>query len=272
MLRLIRTFWHTAGMAATSAAADGGAFLLLDYVLRLLRVALLLSVWRMILAGQTTPAGGDVGAATGLALDTILTYTLVAAVFADPLAARTRLEEALWNGSIATRFLQPVSIAGHFAAEMVGGWLPGFVFFSAPLFLAAPLLGVSPLPAGPLAGLLFPLSLVLGVAVGMAVDFLLCALMVTFGWSVWEVERWRSALATVLSGALIPLSVLPWNLGQVLSWLPFAAMAWAPLSVYTGSPDTPRLLAMQAFWAAALWLVGQRLWQANRQKVVIYGG
>jgi ABC-type uncharacterized transport system permease subunit len=57
-----------------------------------------------------------------------------------------------------------------------------------------------------------------------------------------------------------------------LSWLPFAAMAWAPLSVYTGSPDTPRLLAMQAFWAAALWLVGQRLWQANRQKVVIYGG
>ncbi len=271
MIRPLRTFWHTAGMAATGAAADGGAFLLLDYLLRLLRVALLLSVWRMILAGQT-PAGDDVGAATGLSLDTILTYTLVAAVFADPLAARTRLEEALWNGSIATRFLHPVSIAGHFAAEMVGGWLPGFGFFSVPLFLAAPLLGVSALPAGPVAGLLFPLSLVLGVAVGMAVDFLLCALMVTFGWSVWEVERWRSALSTVLSGALSPLSVLPWNLGQVLSWLPFAAMAWAPLSIYTGAPDAPRLLAMQAFWAVTLWLVGQRLWRANRQKVVIYGG
>ncbi len=253
----------TAAMVATGAAGDGPLFLL-DYLLRFLRVALLLTVWRTILA-TSAPAAG-------LSLDAVLTYTLVAAVFADPLAARTGLEEALWNGSITTRLLQPMALVGHYAAEMTGGWLLGFTLFSLPLLLAAPLLGVNPLPANVGAGLLFPVSLALGVSVGMAVDFIFCALMVTFGWSVWEVERWRSALSTVLSGALLPLSVLPWGLGDVLAWLPFAAMAWAPLSIYTGTGDPRPLLALQAFWAVALWTGAQRLWQASRQKVVVYGG
>jgi ABC-2 type transport system permease protein len=262
-------------MAATGGTADGAVFLLLDYLLRFLRVALLLAVWRVILAGGETVGGAaavTAGGAGGLTPDAVLTYTLVAAVFADPLSARLRLEEALWNGSIATRLLQPVSLVGHYAAEMVGGWLPGLVLFSLPLFLAAPLLGVDPLPAGPGAALLFPVSLGLGVAVGMAVDFILSALMVTWGWSVWEVERWRGALSTVLSGALLPLTVLPWNLGEVLVWLPTAAMAWAPLSVYTGTGDAPRLLAVQAGWALVLWAGAGWLWGRSRQKVVVYGG
>ena len=202
----------------------------------------------------------------------MLTYTLAAAVFADPLSARCGLDEALWNGSVAVRMLQPGGLVRHYAAEMVGGWLPGLVLFSLPLFLAAPLMGVDPRPAGPGAALLFPVALTLGVTVGMALDVILSALMVTFGWSVWEVGRWRGALATVLSGALLPLSVLPWGLADVLVWLPPAAMAWAPLSIYTGASDPLRLLAAQLFWAVTLWLAAGWLWRRSRQKVVIYGG
>jgi len=168
--------------------------------------------------------------------------------------------------------LQPGGLVRHYAAEMVGGWLPGLVLFSLPLFLAAPLMGVDPRPAGPGAALLFPVALTLGVTVGMALDVILSALMVTFGWSVWEVGRWRGALATVLSGALLPLSVLPWGLADVLVWLPPAAMAWAPLSIYTGASDPLRLLAAQLFWAVTLWLAAGWLWRRSRQKVVIYGG
>ena len=132
-------------------------------------------------------------------------------------------------------------------------------------------MGVDPRPAGPGAALLFPVALALGVTVGMALDVILSALMVNFGWSVWEVGRWRGALATVLSGALLPLSVLPWGLADVLVWLPPAAMAWAPLSIYTGASDPLRLLAVQLFWAVTLWLAAGWLWRRNRQKVVIYG-
>ena len=267
----LRSFWHTAALAATAEAGEGALSLFLDYALRFLRLALLLSVWRVILF---PPSGGAPAPAAlgGMTPEGILTYTLIAGVFADPLAARTRLELTLWDGSIAVRLLRPFNLVAQIGAEMVGGWLPGLLLFSLPILLLAPLLGVDPRPAGPAAALLFPLSLALGVTVGMAVDFLLCALMVSFGWAVWEVERWRTALSTVLSGALLPLAVLPWNLGEVLVWLPFAAMAWAPLSVYTGTGDPRLLLAAQALWAAVLWGLARHLWWRSRQKAVIYGG
>jgi ABC-type uncharacterized transport system permease subunit len=264
MLRFgLRKYWTTAALAATSVTGDSLWFLL-DYLLRFLRVAVLLAVWRTILGGREPVAG--------MTLDAVLTYTLVAAVFADQLAVRTGLEHALWSGAIATRLLQPMGVVGHFVAEMVGGWLLGFALFSAPLLLAAPLLGVNPLPASAPAGLLFVASLALGVAVGVALDFVFAALMVAFGWNVWDVERLRAAASRVLSGSLVPLALLPWGLGEVFAWLPFAATAWAPLAIYTGTGDPSRLLALQAAWAAALWPLAQWLWRANRQKVVLYGG
>jgi ABC-type uncharacterized transport system permease subunit len=193
-------------------------------------------------------------------------------VFADPLASRTRLDEALRSGDIATRLLQPMGVVGHFVAETAGGWLFGFALFSLPLLLAAPLLGVNPLPASAGAGVLFVVSLVLGVTVGVALDFIFTALMVVFGWNVHDVERLRAAVGALLSGAVLPLALLPWGMGEVLAWLPFASMASAPLSIYTGTGDALRLLALQAAWAGALWPLANWLWRANRQKVVIYGG
>jgi ABC-type uncharacterized transport system permease subunit len=76
----------------------------------------------------------------------------------------------------------------------------------------------------------------------------------------------------VLSGAVVPLALLPWGLGGALEWLPFASVAWAPLAIYTGMGDATRLIALQAFWALALWPLAGWLWRANREKVVGYGG
>lgn len=261
-LHTLHKYWTTATIAATSVSDS--LWFLLDYGLRVLRVAVLLSVWRTVLAGGEP--------APEMPLDTVLTYTLIAAVFADPLASRTRLDNALWSGAIATRFLQPMGIVGHFVAEMAGGWMFGFALFSLPLLLAAPLLGVNPLPASAAAGALFAVSLVLGVAVGVALDFIFTALMVIFGWNVHDVERLRAAVGALLSGAVLPLALLPWRLGEVLAWLPFASMASAPLSIYTGSGDALRLLVLQAAWAAALWPLANWLWRANRRKLVIYDG
>ena len=99
---------------------------------------------------------------------------MVAAIFADQLAGRTRIDDDLWSGNIANRFLRPMGIYGQMLAEMVGGWIPGLLFFALPLLLIAPLLGVDPLPATWTAGLWFLLSLALGVAVGTGAGSVLC--------------------------------------------------------------------------------------------------
>ncbi len=113
-----------------------------------------------------------------MGLEAVQTYTMVAAIFADQLLGRTQIDSDLWSGNIANRFVRPMGIYGQMLAGMVGGWIPGLLFFSLPLLLTAPLLGVDFSPATWTAGLWFLLSLVLGVAVGTALDLFFAACMV----------------------------------------------------------------------------------------------
>lgn len=259
----LNKYWKTATMAATSYTGDSPLFLL-DYLLRLIRVVVLLSLWRVILA--------DKGAPAGYTIPIVLTYTLIAEVFAEQLDCTTDLANALWNGTIATRFLHPLGIFGQFMAETFGRWTFAFLTFSLPLLLLAPLLGVNPLPASVEAGFCFVLSLVLAVTVGFAVEFIFGAIMVTLEQNVWTSQNMRHAITTLLSGAVIPLALLPWGLGELFGWLPFASMASAPLRIYTGTGDPLMLIALQIFWSLALWVIANRLWSRNRERLASYGG
>ena len=144
-----------------------------------------------------------------MTLGAVLTYTLINGVFAEQLSVHTEMQTALWDGSIAMRMLQPLSVFGHFAAEMFGRWWFGFVVFSLPLLVCAPLLGVDPRPASFEAGSWFVASLVLGVSVGLAVEYIFGALMVALELNLWALVQIRSALSTLLSGALLPLALVP---------------------------------------------------------------
>ena len=236
----------------------------LEYALRLLRVLVLLSLWRMILDGRP--------ASSGMSLGAVLTYTLIGEVFAQQLSLRTTLRDAFWEGTLVIRFLRPMGLVRQLTAEMVGRWALHFGLFSLPLLVLAPLLGVDPRPASPTAAALFGLALVMAVLVGLAMDVLFGALTVALEQPVWLVDYVRTAVATLLSGSLLPLAYYPWGLGDAFGWLPFAAMAWAPLAIFTGTGDPAPLLASQALWAVVLWPLADWLWRANREKLVGYGG
>jgi ABC-type uncharacterized transport system permease subunit len=155
---------------------------------------------------------------------------------------------------------------------MCGRWAFGLALFSLPLLVCAPLLGVDPRPASATAGVLFLLSLILAISVGLALEFIFGALVVALEQGVWVASQVRVALTTILSGSLLPLALLPWGLGAVFGWLPFAAMASAPLRIYTGTGAPLPLLLAQAGWSAVLWPLARWMWQANREKLVAYGG
>ncbi|HLV81993.1 MAG TPA: ABC-2 family transporter protein [Chthonomonadaceae bacterium] len=256
-------YGKTIAMAAAGQIGESPLFLM-DYLLRFLRVALLLSVWRLLFAGR--------GAVSGMTLPALLTYTLIAEAFAEPLLCRTEMAFAFWDGSIATRFLRPMGLFAQFALEAFGRWSVGFVAFSLPLLLCAPLLGVNPLPANGLAELLFLPSLALSISVGLAMDFIFAALALVFEGEVYALSRVRQALAALLSGAFLPLALMPWGLGKVFDWLPFASMASAPLRIYTGTGRSAWLLAVQLGWTLILWPVAGWMWRTSRERMVSYGG
>src|SRR6186713_2973433 len=88
-----RGYWSTAALAAGNPLSDGPLFLI-DYVIRIMRVVLLVSIWRTVL-----PAGEQV---SGMTLGAVMAYTLVAAAFAPLLDVRTQLVWTIWNGSVVS--------------------------------------------------------------------------------------------------------------------------------------------------------------------------
>ncbi len=254
----------TANLADKNGRGDSPYFLL-DSLLRLLRVALLLSLWKLLLQGRTE-------AGEGLTLPTLLTYTLIAEAFAEQMASRTGIDELIWNGTLLSRFVQPLPLAGVLTAEMTGRWQIGFWTVTVPLFLICPALGISPLPASPEAGILFVLSLCLAVIVGLALDFIFSAVLIFWGGNIWILSDLRNAVATVLTGAFLPYALLPFGLGKVFAWLPFAAMAAAPLQIYTGLGSPGILLLRQLFWAVGLTLIAVKVWNSSRERMVSQGG
>ena len=254
---------QTAKRAAFSYVAEGPLFVFY-FLLRFLRVALLLAVWRAIFAGRSS--------AEGISLPTMLTYVLIAEVFADQFLVETTIVNTMWEGTIVTRLLQPLPVEGIFTAEMIGQWSIGLTLVSLPLVLLAPLWGVNPLPTSLAAGCCFLISLLLAITLGVAVDFLFGALTIALNINVWILDRFRSAVGALLSGAFLPLALMPWGLGKLVAWLPFASMASAPLQIYTGQGNALQLLALQALWCVLLWPVARGAWRANREKLMSFGG
>jgi len=260
---LLRPMWKTAAMEAANVIGESALYLV-QFVFRFLRVVMLLAVWRTLLGAQ--------GAAPGITLAALLSYTLIAEVFADQLSPDTEIEWSLHDGGIATRFLQPLSLVGQFSAQMSGRWVFGFCLFSLPLLLVSPLLGVNPLPADGAAAVLFVLSLLLTIVLGVAFDFIFAALLVYLEGSAYIISRVRRALALLLSGSVIPLALMPWGLGDILQWSPFASLASAPLRIYTGTGEPLGLIALQLIWAVVLWALANWLWRRSRERLSSYGG
>ena len=250
-------------MKATAIIGDSPLYLF-NYVLRLLRVVVLLTLWRSLLPAH--------GATSGLTLSQVLTYTVMGEAVEELLACRTWLEDSFWSGAIATRYLRPMGVFSQFTAEMMGPIVLGSALFSLPLLALSPLLGVDPLPASGGAGLLFLVSLILAVAVSLAIEYIFSGIAVAIQVHPYAINSLRAAVWTVLSGAFLPLALLPWGLGRVFEWLPFAATASTPLKIYIGSGAALPMLAIQAVWAALLWPFAIWLWRVNRERMVAFGG
>jgi ABC-2 type transport system permease protein len=261
--RLVRAHLATVRIAALAPLSDG-PWAVFWIALRFVRVLILLAIWPTLIPPGTAVSGYRLGA--------VLTYSLIAEVFSAQLAVRTPIAAALWDGTVARRFTWPMPLATQYAAEAVGGWALPAALVSAPLLLLAPLLGVDPRPASAVNLALFAVSLVLAIAIGVTVDVACAVAVVRIDLGPRVLDAAREVVQAICSGAWVPLALLPFPMGAVLAWLPFASAASAPLRIYTGTGDPLPLLALQAGWAVVLAVAVRAAWTASREKVALYGG
>ncbi len=253
---------YTATIKLCATQLFDGNFLVVftGYAVRMVRLFVMISIFRSL------PSGAE------LSLPQMLTYTLLSSVLSEQLYIFTPATTALWEGSIIGRFTRPVPVLGTLAAETVGKWIPSLLFFSLPLCLLSPLLGIRLLPASPSDGLLFAVSLLLSIFLGFAVDLIFAGISMRMKNGCWAALAVREALTALLSGSLIPFSLLPKAVGSVLELLPFGSLAGAPLTIYVGCGEPLRLILLAVFWNIVLWPFCIWFFHKSQEKMISFGG
>jgi ABC-type uncharacterized transport system permease subunit len=82
-------------------------------------------------------------------------------------------------------------------------------------------------------------------------------------------------IGNVLSGAMVPLWLMPDTLRFVVQLLPFQAMDFLPASIYSGHVtgfDAVEPLGIQVIWIGILFCLVRWMWIRAQRRIVIHGG
>lgn len=184
------------------------------------------------------------------------------------------LPNKIWDGSIATEFLRPISFKGRMIAENAGSAVFNILFrFTPALLLALFTVGISA-PASPVMLILFVLSAVLGFGVLWTISF---AVQMTAFWliNIWSLITIKNVLIKIFSGAMIPLWFMPKELTAVLNFLPFSSIYFTPVQIYMGQLSYGEIAfkcGIQILWIALIYLLGNILWKKGQRKLIVQGG
>jgi ABC-2 type transport system permease protein len=178
------------------------------------------------------------------------------------------------SGDVATDLQRPLDFQAYWLAQDLGRALYHGIFRGIPPFVLGGIVFDVLLPHDLRVWLAFVVSVTLAVVVSFAFRFLIN--LVAFWLLDYRgVVMLASVVIAFFSGQYIALAFYPDWL-ELLAWsLPFAAMVQAPVEIFLGHVqglELVGLLGLQAFWAAALLLLGRAVFGAGLRKLVIQGG
>jgi len=245
---------------AMKGHTNGGIIYMIPNILVSLMYLLpLMFLWRVI-------AGGDTD--VGMTLGQLLTYTYVNALLSEMLVVRTLASSWNYEGQLVSLFARPLSVFGQLIAQTVGGWIPMLLIFSLPMLGIAPLFGISVIPA---TAWFFP-SLLLCISLGFAIDFIFACVTIRLKGMAWLGHSIRMAVVSLFSGTVIPFRILPFGLTTVFEFQPFGSLGGAPLSLFVGTTDPARIIAIQIAWNIILWPAAIVWFAKSKERLVSYGG
>lgn len=190
------------------------------------------------------------------------------------LHGRSELADRIKQGDVAIDFLRPLDVQAAAIVQDVGRSLWALVPRGVPSVLIGGLVVGMAMPSTPLPYVLGLVSIVLGIALGSAVVYLVA----TTGF--WMIEtRGVQILYMVVSGFLaglfVPIDLFPGWLRVLAEATPFPAMMMYPIDVISGRVDglaSLGLVAAQVGWLLLVWFIGSALTRAGRHKLEVQGG
>lgn len=224
------------------------------------------AVWEAVYAGRSE--------VDGVTAHTLLVYLTISALgnWFLPNRAGWVIQERVLSGDIALDLVRPFHFLKQVFAQSVG-----MKFATVPLlvvFVPAAVVVGSLDPASPPHLLLYFASFGLAFLVKTLIDMHL-GLLAFWVQQVNGIRAMVGVMTGFLSGALIPLWLMPDSVRWVFRLLPFQALAFLPASIYSGQVtgiDALQPLAIQLLWISILFMTARWLWHKAQERIVIHGG
>jgi len=259
-----RAYLRIARNSASTIASYRASFVMgsLGVLCQLVALA---ALWSALLSRGVSLAGFSLAQMKGYLFIGFATGVLATA------HRESRFASRITDGTVALDLVKPLQYRGMRFAETLGGFAPELVMIG--LVLGGYLLLAGPVAAPAQLGLL-----VLSVLLVLPIKFLIIytSTLACFWTSSYHGIAWaRSAVTAILSGALVPLALLPGPLRAVAHWTPFSSITSTPGLIYAGQARGAHalvLIATQLAWAVLLWVFAGWVWRRAVRRLAVVGG
>ncbi|WP_337874240.1 ABC-2 family transporter protein [Exiguobacterium sp.] len=232
-----------------------------------MRLFILYFFWQAVYENKT-----DV---SGISLSMMLTYAVLATMLDQFRGGAGReLAHLIKHGGVAVELLRPYHLLDKLLAQDIGTKTSTFFRSTLPLLVIAMLfIGVDP-PTSLESVFAFSISVVLAILLATLID-LLVGVLSFYTVNVWGLSVLQEAVITIMSGAIIPLTLFPDWFQTISLYLPFASLVYVPVAIYTGdiqASDIWPSILIQLAWVGAFFLFVRLLFAYAVRKVTVFGG
>ena len=185
--------------------------------------------------------------------------------------------EEVRDGNIAMRLIKPVGFHSTFLFTEMGWKLLVFAMIFAPVVV-----GVEIYKYHAYGGFAFDIAKFLLYLLSLMMSYLFSFYMnVCFGFmafflkNLWGFNIIKSGILRFVSGAVVPLALMPDGLRQVLEWMPFSSLCYTPVMIYMGKYSGVEIalrLAIQLSWVIGFYLISKLILSAALRHVSVQGG
>lgn len=178
------------------------------------------------------------------------------------------------EGRLAMDLIKPVNIQLMYVSRAAGESVFRLALLTIPTALVLFLVYPMRRPASLGHAAAFLVSVTLSFLIVAAINFAVGTLALRLQ-SILGLMRAKFFLLELFSGLLLPISFFPHVAQKILAVMPFEYISYIPMLIYLGNlrgRELLRAIALQVFWVAVLFAIGDGLWRWSTHKVIIQGG
>lgn len=226
------------------------------------------NIWQALYAARIT--------VEQVSLNQMLTYCVI-----NRLARAFLYDQIGWNlgtkirsGEIGGDFIRPINLKLYLIADQIGNSFYDFCFNFVPIAITTVAFGAFLPPVSVAHGLMFAVSLVLGITLYYYINYILG--LIAFWIKNNGFVGWlMGAMMQVFAGSEIPIWFYPGIIKDIAAVLPFRFITYEPISIYLGMTaieETLFIVGMQIFWIAVVYVLGRIVWGRAEKRVIVQGG